>query len=329
MPTRTDRKKDRREIKIAGALKLDFSDYEYMEGLPIEGWMWEFIRRSETYKKIFSELKERQSSYVALKRINELKNFPIRFNVSPFFTNPSHFLKIKKDQSGENLLIPNPEIKYNQFFSPPYVMGARPVVFHETDNRRLIDGFVPPDVSYNIINNYIVRGCPRNTIYVGIALGASKEDVMAEMDFYIDQYLEPSGIRERSEWRRYLFVYDLFTAVKKAYPEATRKKFLHAVSDSYTDSFYYLADYENRRRKLKKSLKRSSRKKMSDDDFVEKFNEKEGEIKIFGIIQEKKSKKIKVKMETYELFEEKRFRRYLNNATALINGGYKKFLYLE
>lgn len=333
MPTRTYRKKAQCEIKIEGSLKLDFSDYEYMEWLDLEGWTWEFIRRSKAYKKIYSELKKKPTAEVISEKIDELRNLAIRPEILPSSSrSPDHFLKVQENyRPGEALWIPNPSIKYIEFpnFQTPNLIGTNPVAFIEINNRHLIDGHVPPDISYNIINNYIVRGSPRNTIYVGIALEASKKDVMAEINSYIDHYLEPSGVRVRSEWRRYLFTYDLFTAFMKAYPKASRKHLLNAVSESYTDPFYYLTDYENKKRKLKKSLKKSSRNVLSDDEFEEAFNEIEAKEKIVGIVQRQGSKKIKVKMETYDFFDEKIFKWNLDNAQSLINGGYKKFLFLE
>ena len=30
-------------------------DYDYMDSMPLEGWIWEFIRRSEKYRGCISE----------------------------------------------------------------------------------------------------------------------------------------------------------------------------------------------------------------------------------------------------------------------------------
>lgn len=50
-------------------LKFNTSDYDYLDDLPIEGWIWEFIRRSKDYKDFYRkwELCQRRISKVGRK----------------------------------------------------------------------------------------------------------------------------------------------------------------------------------------------------------------------------------------------------------------------
>lgn len=39
-------------------VKFNPADYEYMDKLPLEGWIWEFMRRSQAYKNLYSKIRD-------------------------------------------------------------------------------------------------------------------------------------------------------------------------------------------------------------------------------------------------------------------------------
>jgi hypothetical protein len=43
-------------IKNEKKVEFKIADYAYMDDMPMNGWLWEFIRRSEAYKNRFNEL---------------------------------------------------------------------------------------------------------------------------------------------------------------------------------------------------------------------------------------------------------------------------------
>ena len=123
------------------------SDYDYMNHLPFEGWIWEFIRRNADYRKLYSEFKkplpERDPYY--RKRLDHLlhdfgieanrgydghldsEQFLIKKSINPLLKikKKTRTIKLKdgtrkKSKSriidgNVNLGIPNPDIKYKDF----------------------------------------------------------------------------------------------------------------------------------------------------------------------------------------------------------------------
>ncbi|MBE0426373.1 MAG: hypothetical protein IBX72_06975 [Nitrospirae bacterium] len=49
-------KKKKEKKKERQITKFNSTDYEYMDNLPLVGWMWEFIRRSEAYQSLYSKI---------------------------------------------------------------------------------------------------------------------------------------------------------------------------------------------------------------------------------------------------------------------------------
>jgi hypothetical protein len=44
------------------AVKFDPSEYDYMDDMPLEGWIWEFVRRSDYYKEFHPKVSKLQGS---------------------------------------------------------------------------------------------------------------------------------------------------------------------------------------------------------------------------------------------------------------------------
>jgi hypothetical protein len=51
------------KVKKEKNIEFNPADYDYMDSMPLEGWIWEFMRRSDEHKKYWSAYKEMKDKY--------------------------------------------------------------------------------------------------------------------------------------------------------------------------------------------------------------------------------------------------------------------------
>jgi len=330
--------KDSRKPEIRGHLKLNFKDYDYMDGLFLRAWIWEFVRRNQSYKQICEELSKKPVAQIVSRKLATLRE---DFAIAPLIdaadnpdnVNTNHFLKIQEDAaSGEDLWIPRPEISYLEFhrnypFSVgPHIIGATPVKYVDIDDLPISGDVVPPDVSFKLINESLCISRPIDTLYFGIATEASKAEVLDYLEYYVDSMVLPRSVKILPEWKMYLFIFDLLNLYKQAYPEASYGQFLKEFTQKYA-FFYLVKDYDSVKRDLKKLMGISSSGRVSDEVFKQAFNKATAPSEILEIFKIRKEKKVRIKFDSSEYFDENKCRRYYESAQALIDGGFKEYLY--
>lgn len=295
-------KKDGTEIIIEGDLLLNPDDYDYMDSLPIEGWIWEFIRRNSTYNKIYSAFAmkkiEPTGVYLLLRRVRE--DIAIRPIIKPCKNlDKRHFSwieipKLENDCAG----LPNPSTKSHEFAAlKPQIIGLTPVVLYKPDKyeRRGIKAaheffpisrrhYVPKEYCDEMVNNILPPVDVRNTIYLGISEYANKDNVRKIFESIVQNWIGKRNIRFRDEsWRVSLFIFDLFEKLKERYP-LRYEKFTTALTDTYP--FFKITRYED-------------------------------------------GKKVRGRVDSRDYFDESKCRRFYDKARSLIKGDYKKYLYLQ
>ena len=106
-------------------VKFNPSDYDYMNNLPLEGWIWEFIRRNPEYRRLYSEIKK--DPYRCKHPDFLLCEYGMEANRDYYYPLPEEkFFTIKQDNQvkiktkhtwsrSATLGIPNPDITYEDF----------------------------------------------------------------------------------------------------------------------------------------------------------------------------------------------------------------------
>jgi hypothetical protein len=210
--------------------------YEYLDQIPLEGWLWEFIRRKQHYKNIFSELiKELQnteltasgvffSSQESLINLNasssikdNLERLESEFGIMPNpRANPeySRGYYIKPIGDYGFLALPDPTTRYCQEDISPYpIIKARPLRVTEFREEALQ---LPPTKLHQYCHTLIEKISVTDKsqmLYIGIALNSRKEVLKDSFDFLLDKYIneEPPEVYTKfKKWKLYLIYYDLY-----------------------------------------------------------------------------------------------------------------------
>jgi hypothetical protein len=200
------------------------SDYDYLDRLPLEGWIWEFIRRNESYRKHFS-LQKKDATY-PFDCYDLYGLIPYRFYTYPA-KNIDHknFLLITRQLKGKEIsaitlyeYFPNPEKRYCDFgIHKPLIRGLLNVKIHDLGNdpfRPDIDCNNPEYQKYccTVVTNYLaIEDDPRSTLYLGISKNAKREELEERIKTILKQYIKTKRDKSRirnKEWGKYLMVYD-------------------------------------------------------------------------------------------------------------------------
>ncbi len=299
-------RKDRSKITIKEELKVNPDDYDYMDTLPLEGWIWEFIRRNSEYKKMYIEfvrIAKREDYGAFFPRLRELrKNFTIRALILPIDgdLDSEHFFKVKMPRYELCASIPKPNIKYNQFKElKPITEGVTPVIPHKIEvfekkkyemakgiTVEIKDGYcVPKEYCDKAINEILPPVDVRDTLYVGVAMTANKDDIREALEGIIKHLIKPRLMPIRDEkWKPYLFVYDLKEMLTERYPKISYKNFTEILCDICPE---------------------------------------------FKIIKVARGRKKIIIVDSPDYFNEKNCENFYKAARRLIEGGYKKYLYLK
>ena len=210
--------KEKKEIKFNPA------DYDYMNNMPLEGWFWEIIRRSQDYMASYKKLEEANSTdfeKCLIDFINETKVFPNymffkgdaerrkkeikskclkkykHFALYSTVTTRTHFRHKRIEQEFTVLALPVPTTKYCDFsveFTPK-IWGCSPMIYSLNDKRlRFITDTMPVNNMFSII-------LP-NTF--------SSSDISKVLIPLIKNYIGPRVRRIRDDkWKDYIMVHDL------------------------------------------------------------------------------------------------------------------------
>lgn len=215
------------------------TDYEYLnDDLPLKGWAWEFIRRNAAYKTLYEELRSGITGLSILQGDMDVASIKDKILESPL---GDVFLKLMRDfkvkvftkdtyqfdntLDGEGLLqvlgIPNPDKKYTEF-SSKYdirIAGSASIKQYKfrTDRAEDIEYFKPTrnkealeKKSYKIVMKKLVTHHATDTLYLGISLSASKDDIKKQFADILNEHFKTTNIRKQTKkWKYYLIVFDL------------------------------------------------------------------------------------------------------------------------
>lgn len=295
------------------------ADYAYMDNMPLEGWIWEFIRRSPTYKTTF----EKGDRKLIPDKLEPLYRFSWTDNFKKYYKNIlENGVSYKVDYTMKTnektppiqkciLLegIPNPKYNYNDFPNsekPDIRTSSNPIICmsHKELQFILEIGLAALRASYDecpafkkvpesitndlfnekvdklILNNLSPNMDEDNTLYVGITRTAKIKDIEKVLMPEIKKYLKRSSLKERDDkWKYYLAAFDFFQDIGEDYA---------LISDYLYSAFPFIT--------------------------VTKVKVVNG-----------KEKKVKVKEESLNFFSTKNAKNFYLNALDLINGGYKKY----
>lgn len=194
------------------------ADYDYMDDMPLEGWIWEIIRRSETYNREYEKLektvKSKKGIAEALGIFQEEAekmgiDIPYRFHFEKNFkkANQDYFLNIELNELDATIAIPKPQCKYINLDERISIKGTSPVIVipHEGLIKDSSEGVLDEDLL-----NYLAVSTPEDTIYVGISRSAKVEDIEKHLLPLLRKYLKSAKPRIRDDkWKYYLICYDL------------------------------------------------------------------------------------------------------------------------
>jgi hypothetical protein len=220
------------------------ADYEYLnDDLPLKGWAWEFIRRNSEYEALYKELRSGITSLSILQGeadVSKIKDGLLDSPIGSIFLKLITDFKVKvfsKDtyqfdstMDGEGLLqvlgIPNPIKKYAEF-SSKYdirIAGSASIKQYKfrSDRAEDIEYFKPTrnkevleKKCYKIVMKKLVTHHATDTLYLGISLSASKDDIKKQLADILNDHFKTANIRKRShQWKYYIIVFDLMRAGK-------------------------------------------------------------------------------------------------------------------
>ena len=220
-------------------------DYAYLDKLPLEGWVWEFIRRNKGYIALRQEIAADLSSIETPKKksnfdsiISIIRNSPTQqkilalttdFNILVSFSDfepidADNFLYIEKINLFAN--IPNPGVKFNEFHGDkPQILGASCVkaALPEIGTVDFVKLSLPERekrcnqmVMFELTPTFYT-----DTLYLGISLSAPKKEIRKQIDNLLKKHIKDVEIRMHDKkWKFYLIAYDLVNAKGIAYEDA-------------------------------------------------------------------------------------------------------------
>lgn len=216
-------------------------DYTYLDEMPTEGWLWEFIRRSSTYYSLLTELSSLVSK-LSKEPVIHYKNWDkelvdcmlrlARIGLMVLITefriwdgNEEDYVVVPfLDDNGEEVCYAYPReyLRYTDLATyddgdveKTIVRFSDPIKsFPHSELNRLAQGASPEEIVEEPIWERFLRMLSptrtEKTLYVGISLEAKKEDIIRHLSKILDHNLTPIEGRVRDKkWKTYLMVYDL------------------------------------------------------------------------------------------------------------------------
>lgn len=227
-------KKKGKEKKIT----FNPADYDYFNHLPLEGWIWEFIRRNYQYRKLYSEfikpVSKREPYYK--KPLDHLlrefcmesnRDYEYRYPLDPeqflIVRNNNPLLKIKKGKriidGNVTLGLPNPDIKYTDLKPYKPVILQRDIIatyklskdyneFNYENDNFLFDC---ADIIYSLIQP---TGAQETLLLSIPTISASKLKILKQIERIVKKEVRykaklPKKMEGFKRWKFYLMAYDL------------------------------------------------------------------------------------------------------------------------
>ncbi len=270
-------------------IQFDPVEYEYMDDMPLVGWIWEFKRRNEQYRALYHEIVTAVGAYMStnsyLPILREMEGYHNKLAKSvlggaaypDYESNPKEHNNIfvyavssamrKSDDVVLKYYSYDPYINYDKADIKPVIDGVSSkliglATYDELTHREIALKSSKGNASFDDTISMISPGEKQDTIYLGIDKSCSMAEIKQELDIILKPLLVPSKARARtSKWKYYLIVRDILVQT----PSASIKDISDALSAAYP--------------------------------------------------------------ENGDLFDERNIESYNKNALALINGGYRKYCY--
>lgn len=206
---------------------LDVVEYVYMDDMDLEGWMWEFIRRSSDYQDKYTEiintLYEDYPYNVLRKHMPALNKMGIasiswNFNRDEYDDLRSDcFLYAEVASSSPDFRcfegIPNPSKRYIDLKESNEFKNAAQDLHFITGIRPFKTGFlsnINDGSQYERLIERLAMPVPEETLYVGIARTIKIGNLGTYLLPRLKKILEErSGRMRMSKWKNYLISYDL------------------------------------------------------------------------------------------------------------------------
>jgi len=223
------------------------AEYEYLnDGMPLETWVWEFIRRNPHYITLFNDIKhdfvkfrddlnkednfESQLEYIADGLISKkLEKLADEFGIRALFYekqphDANNFMVV--DGLKLFIVIPNPSATYDAFCCHyPMMYGTSAVIPFKFDPKMAKRyEHLSPDLrtrSFNkdcrdIMLETLAADHFSDTLYLGVSLNANKDDIYAELKSIVNHHFKHKATKRKrkKEWKYYLVAHDLSNAGK-------------------------------------------------------------------------------------------------------------------
>jgi len=216
--------------------------FEYLRELPLDGWIWEFIRRNKTVRDILDAIKQ-QASMVELSLSNDKLNKHVRFRIEMPLSfadrlttledrfglrpnlrkeedlDPKQFTMLKIENSPKVMAFPDPDFKYTEFAKiKPFIVGLVPVKYAVIDPAMVEEWKGEKGSSgkfhehcVKLITKVLPPSSMEDTLYVGISRKAKSDDIVKSIVKLLGEEPRMDTRETTREWNYYLIVYDLRT----------------------------------------------------------------------------------------------------------------------
>lgn len=214
-------------MKKKKEIEFNPADYDYMDKMPLEGWLWEVVRRNSKYKDFYNRVKNERinaTEHFIKALINETKVLPTlihsrgkrpqkKYLYNHFIFSRWRTTHYDYDDEEESVTytelrmgIPDPDVKYTDFTAgyTPIIYGLSPIVWYLNDPRKEYLDILPTNDMLQIIIPITTT-----TTYIGKILLP-----------IIKSFLKTRKTRIRTDkWKYYLIAYELEEKRKMTYEE--------------------------------------------------------------------------------------------------------------
>lgn len=214
--------------------------FEYLNRLPLDGWVWEFIRRNRTFQGILSSIEQRAQK-IELSLSDDRPNTPTGFRIEipvrfadrlttlehefglrPNLRNKEHLDPLQFQIVGiENftrvMAFPNPNLKYTDFTKiKPCIVGLVPAKHAVIDPAmikewKVGDSNLFQEQCTKLITTVLPPSSIEDTIYLGISRKAKSADIVKYIEKILGNKPRINTREAFREWKYYIIVYDLRT----------------------------------------------------------------------------------------------------------------------
>jgi len=210
--------------------------YDYMDNMPLDGWIWEFVRRNEEYKKSYSEALSEYIEWIKETGKSAGKNSRIRWVMYRRFLD-----KINKENWSRIFpkLIPDPRLGYNNIHESAKPLISGPIkggTYQELkqaleDIRESLATMISIQKEEWTIEKMLERhqayileellpSDQDDACFIAISRTARKDDLKSSVEKIISAYIKKMLPRapqfRKDQWRHYLEIYDLHGQVERS-----------------------------------------------------------------------------------------------------------------